>query len=296
MRKTVLDLLLGNVTEKEREAFARAMHPFSKQDLFRMVRADATASDLADDLMKKIQRKAQEDEDEDSRGDGFTHQNSWDQAFRKLTRKLFGLERAPLDLSDEELDRLTHVIRDKTEQVSKQLKVTDRDFGHITPQEIKTKIRTFYANNRLMFNEPTDIGYDEARKEIHIESRHNVVVKFFEYLGLTDERIEQIMEGTDFTQDTKIEKDLILSDFGRKKKMPSEAECRRFVDHINTNLGRNGEVSGLQVEKNNAGKVSRVTISYDGSQNELVKFLKTDSDPLTKIFKKEFLSQLTVTK
>lgn len=182
MKKTLLDYITGCVTPAEARRFQVALG------------ADPNR------FLRQVQRHYKK---KDDKGIG--------NAFDKLTRKLFGIEKSPLDMSPEEIQRFTNVVQDREDMAALDVNLTSDLFASgSVPKDITTKvqrvIQNFYLGsqngvpNRTFFESPRDLMLmpqtDRTKPPVlHIRTRKRIAQKFLELIGINREKIKEILSG-----------------------------------------------------------------------------------------------------
>lgn len=168
MKKTLLHFITGCVTRHEARRFWRALGD-SEQE--------------AKEFIQKIQKSYEPG----SHLGGF---------FKHLTKKLFGLEKSPFDLSPEELARLTKVIDNRIDEIQIRLKLVKELFDtQPDPQEVAYKVSDFYVHHKQNFVSAKDIDYDSEENILSIKTEKRLLERLLRKLGVKEEYIKKLIDG-----------------------------------------------------------------------------------------------------
>lgn len=218
MRKTLLHFITGCVTDHEARRFWRAF---------------GNSEEEAEKFLQKVQKH-------------YEQGNPVAETFKEITRKLFGLEKTPLDLTPEEIERLSNVVRDRTDEKVLEIQMVPELFNAPVPdpQEIEYKVADFYVKNKNRFDSSKDIDYDKESNTLNIKIKKRFLENLLRSLEVKDEFIKKI--NSDSYSDVPGLKQadktyrIAMTDITDLEKGYNAGDLKKLVQVMNNNLSKQG--------------------------------------------------------
>lgn len=233
MKKTLLDLITGCVTPREAKRFYRAMG----------------GPDETQKFLEKVQKHyANKDK------------SNVPQFFDFLTRRLFGVEKSPLDLTPEEIERLSTVIEDRQDTLAYSIKLTPDVFTNPSAdiyEDVKRMLPGIYTKHKMYFVNPHDLTLTPPQgKEpavLHIKSRKRIIKEALTHLGLKEDVVERILQGEDL-EDAKKQRERYRVDLttvadADKLAELNPADLKKFQQVANAFFKKYDDGGSLEVNK-----------------------------------------------
>ena len=168
MNRTLLDYLLNRVDEADAREFQRVLGA-DKNQLFNWV------SDIYG-------------------GDKKKEQNFFD----KVTEVLFGKRKSALDMTPEELDRLTRLSLTSKEVAEFELHIQpdmlSEEGREKSSQDMEYVVNKFYLDNKLYFESPDDISFDPDTWTLEYKGRKRLAKKLLRLMGVQEKYVDRTVD------------------------------------------------------------------------------------------------------
>lgn len=231
MKKTLLDFITGCVTPREARRFYRAMG----------------GPDETQDFLEKVQRHYKEPK---GIKDGVKDY------FADLTKRLFGLEKTPLDLTPEEIGRLSEIVEDRQDTVGYQIQLVGKNFDHEESDLygfVKKMLPGLYEKYKQYFINPQDLMLippkDGKPAVLNIRSRKRIVKEVLQALRVKPDVIENVLEGKS-EEEAKKHGETYRVDFSRV------VEPEKLASINPADLKKFGQVANTFLEKRDGGHIT----------------------------------------
>lgn len=250
MKKTLLDFITGCVTPREARRFYRAMG----------------GPDETQKFLEKVQKHYADPK------------SAVKEHFKDLTKRLFGLEKTPLDLTPEELDRLGTVVEDRQDTLAYQVKLKPEYFDHDAQDLysfVKQTLPAVYARYKTYFAAPQDLMLTPPKEDqpavLNIKSRKRIVKEALEMLRMKPDVVQKILEGASIENDIKKVGETFHVSFARvvdpeKLSKINPADLKKFAQVANGFLSKRG---GGKLEIINEKTPADASFRYKGDLETL---------------------------
>jgi hypothetical protein len=245
---TFFHYLMGAADSESQEAFERIF---------------AADGDNRDQLMDKLIQRVTQHEEKKKRQEN--NPTFWDKAARKLGGPL---EKSPLDLEPEELNRLTQVQRDPENQIEFELPLLDSSFEgqRLTDKMLSNKCDLFRKAHEDDFDSDKNLRVDTEKGVLFYKGKKDLAKKFLENIKTKKDVIQELMAGRGGTlrpvQFTcSLEKQHLT-----QTRSPEELKkiVEAFVEQ------QSDYISGNEVTYD----VKKMLLSYSGPKNLAIQLLK----------------------
>jgi hypothetical protein len=173
-RNTFFHFLLGTASPESTAEFQRIL-----------------AGDQKDNLLKKLIKNLDMHEQKQEK---FKNNPSfWD----KTAEKIAGPRpKSPLDLDPTELERLTKVERDPSEQIAFDLKLDNNAVEHaLIPDVVEKQVALLWQANKSFFDSQKQIEYDRETNTLHFEGLKRLAQELMKKLAVKPDVVKDVLRG-----------------------------------------------------------------------------------------------------
>jgi hypothetical protein len=124
-----------------------------------------------------------------------TYYNGDIKKFEDVSEGLFGKRKGPLEMTPEELERISRLTFEAKEGVEVEVQIQPEDLvddaKSKTSSDMKYIVDNFYLKNERYFANPSDIDFEEDTWTLHYKGRQRLLKKLLKEMGIRDDVIKQ---------------------------------------------------------------------------------------------------------
>jgi len=173
-RNTLFHFLIGTASPESTAEFQRVL-----------------GGDQKDKLLEKLIKNL--DTHEAKQDKAKNNPSFWDKAADKIAGPR---GKSPLDLDPAELERLTKVEKDPTEQIAFDLKLDTNAVEHaLIPDVIEKQVALFWKANKSFFDSQKQVEYDRDTNTLHFEGLKRLAQDLMKKFGVKDKVVKDVLLG-----------------------------------------------------------------------------------------------------